>query len=231
MIAAVVVVIGGWFLGQGLARVFNGPAQTKTAQSSPLPIVTPVSSPSPIATAAPVTPSPEPTKAPTARPVRTPAPTATPAPTPLVTATPVPTLAPTAPPAVAATVAPTIAPVVAVTASPATRTRAIQPIARAVPPSSEPGATQTVRSYIDALRRGDPQSAALYLGNGSPDEDFIDQNMRISSITATPNGDGSYKVEVDMQTSKGEYFETFNVASTANGNRILDRTAIQPRKP
>ncbi len=65
------------------------------------------------------------------------------------------------------------------------------------------------------LRRGDPQGAAQYLGNGTPDEDFIDSNTRITSVNSTRNSDGSYKVAVDMHTSKGEYFETFTVAPTA----------------
>jgi hypothetical protein len=81
-----------------------------------------------------------------------------------------------------------------------------------------------VRAYIDALRTGNPSEASTYLGNGVPDESFIDSGTRISSISETPNGDGSYKVSVDMQTGKGEYYETFTVAS----GKILDKTAIKP---
>jgi hypothetical protein len=99
--------------------------------------------------------------------------------------------------------------------------------APAEPRASSP-ATQTVLAYINALKRGDPQAAALYLGNGSPDEDFINENTRISSVSSTPNGDGSFKVAVDMQTVNGEYFETFIVAQTGSGARILDKTAIKP---
>jgi hypothetical protein len=78
------------------------------------------------------------------------------------------------------------------------------------------------------LRRGDPQAAAAFLGNGAPDEDFIDANTRIASVNTTRNSDGSYKVVVDMQTSKGEYSETFVVAGTGDGARILEKTAIKP---
>lgn len=85
-----------------------------------------------------------------------------------------------------------------------------------------------MRSYIDALRRGDPQTAATYLGNGAPDEDFIDENTRVASVNTSRNSDGSYKVIVDMQTAKGEYSETFVVAGTGNGSRILEKTAIKP---
>jgi hypothetical protein len=84
-------------------------------------------------------------------------------------------------------------------------------------------AAHIVRAYIDALRRGDPQTASTYLGNGTPDESFIDSGTRISSVTTSRNSDGSYKVEVDMRTAQGEYYETFTVAS----NRILDKTAIK----
>jgi hypothetical protein len=108
----------------------------------------------------------------------------------------------------AATVAPKIVPV-----PPVKHTRA-----------PENPAARIVTAYIDALRRGDPAAASTYLGNGSPDESFIDAATRITSITSTPNGDGSYKVAVDMQTSNGEYYETFTVAS----NHILDKTAIKP---
>jgi hypothetical protein len=81
-----------------------------------------------------------------------------------------------------------------------------------------------VRAYINALRRGDPGTASTFLGNGSPDEAFIDSNTHITSISQSPNGDGSYKVSVDMQTAKGEYYETFTVAS----DKILEKTAIKP---
>lgn len=68
----------------------------------------------------------------------------------------------------------------------------------------------------------------MYLGNGVPDEDFIDENTRITGMSSTRNADGSYKVAVNMQTAKGEYYETFVVAPSANGARILDKTAIKP---
>lgn len=68
----------------------------------------------------------------------------------------------------------------------------------------------------------------MYLGNGSPDEGFIDAATRITNMSSTRNADGSYKVEVDMKTSQGEYYETFTVSPTANGTRILDKTAIKP---
>jgi hypothetical protein len=68
----------------------------------------------------------------------------------------------------------------------------------------------------------------VYLGNGSPDESFIDENTHITSVSSSRNADGSYKVEVDMKTRNGEYYETFTVATTSTGSRILEKTAIRP---
>ena len=223
-IAAVVVIAGGWFLGQALARVFNGRPQTaRVAQAqSPLPMVTALPSPSPAAT-----PAPTPTAAPTATPAATPSAQ----PTPTLAPTPTPAPSPTASPAEATaepTAEPTATPRPKATAAPPLRHT--QPIARrteapaTAQPQSESPAARVVRDYIEALRRGDPAVASTYLGNGTPDETFIDAHTRIASLTATPNGDGSYKVDADMQTSKGEYYETFTVAS----GRILQKTAIKP---
>lgn len=236
--AAIVVVLGGWFLGQGLAHML-GPKDRQTAQrelATPTPVVTPLSSPaaSPSAAAATATQEPSPTAAPTASaaPTSTPAATAAPTRTPLATATPEKTAVPasvTAPVAVVHTASPTPAPIK--TMQPRTTipvARRPEPAAQPPTPAQENAAAQTVRSYISALKRGDPQAAALYLGNGSPDEDFITEDTRITSLSSTANGDGSYKVGVDMQTSRGEYYETFVVAQTDNGARILDKTAIKP---
>ncbi len=225
ILAAIAVIVGGWFLGQTLAHVFNGSQNSTQVAQQPTvaPIITPLPSPSPQITAAP-----------TAVPTATIAPTATPSPLPSRTIAP--TVAPTVAPTLKPTLAPTPAPTVAPTAEAALRKT--QPIARRpestpapanpVVSSADDSASRTVRAYIDALRRGDPQSAASYLGNGVPDESFIDGNTRIASINSTRNSDGSYKVEVNMKTSQGEYNETFVVASTPNGNRILEKTASQP---
>lgn len=223
--AAIAVIVGGWFLGQALAHIFNPAPGSSAAQQQPTPLsVTPLPSPTPTEVAA-ATPQPSPT------------PTVQSSPSVKPTAAPTPTLAPTVAPTPQPTVAPTQTPLAEQTA----QTRQTQPIARrpevtaapatqapAVASSVEDAASRTVRAYIEALRNGDPQSAALYLGNGTPDESFIDGNTRIASVNSTRNADGSYKVEVDMRTAQGEYFETFLVAATANGNRILDKTAIKP---
>lgn len=217
--AAIVVIAGGWFLGQALARVFNGPPNTEKVAQAPtaLPIVTP-----------PASPSAAPTIEPTATPTEKPAPTSEPTPTATPQTTPQPS--PTATVNVVVTPSKTAAPTPS--ATPALEpTRTPQPTAaptqkpnEAPAPEAESPATRVVRAYIDALRRGDPAAASTYLGNGVPDESFIDSATRINSVSSTKNSDGSYKVAVDMHTGRGEYYETFTVAS----DRILEKTAIKP---
>ena len=82
----------------------------------------------------------------------------------------------------------------------------------------------TVRSYIEALRSGDPQQAASYLGNGAPDESFIDSNTHIVSMRTAREADGSFVVAVTMQATRGTYLETFDVASAADGGKILQKS-------
>lgn len=225
--AALVVIAGGWFLGQALARVFNGQPKTEKVAQAPTtqPILTPPPSASPQASA-PASPSAAPSPTHSPKPTPEPSPTATAE----VTTAPVQTAQPTAQPT--ATTAPTASP--AATPSPSPATRRTQPIARRPEPSSAPAAqsanqgtgeaSRIVRGYIESLRAGNPEQASTYLGNGSPDETFIDSSTRIVSISESANGDGSYKVSADMQTTKGEYYETFIVAS----GKILDKTAIKP---
>lgn len=225
--AALAVIAGGWFLGQALARVFNGPPKTERVAQAPTaqPVVTPPASASPATT---ITATASPSAEPTTKPKPTPEPTPTAAALPTPVASAAPTQAPTAAPTQAPSSAPAATPTTAATAPPATRRT--QPIGRRTEPSAASApqvqgpAADIVRSYINALRDGNPAQASSYLGNGSPDESFIDSATRISSISQSPNGDGSYKVSVDMQTAKGEYYETFTVAS----GKILDKTAIKP---
>jgi outer membrane biosynthesis protein TonB len=216
--AAIVVIAGGWFLGQALAHAFSGPQPKpqQVAQVLPSPSATVQPSPSPAAsaTAAPSA-SPKPTSAPTPKPTiartATPKPKPTPEPTPTASAQP--TSAPTA-----------LAPVLRHTEPVARKAETTPSAAATTAPQTEGSAARVVRAYINALRGGDPATASTYLGNGVPDESFIDSATRIISVTQTENSDGSYKVSVDMQTAQGEYYETFTVAS----DKILDKTAIKP---
>ncbi|HEY9180025.1 MAG TPA: hypothetical protein VIO32_04860 [Candidatus Baltobacteraceae bacterium] len=224
IVAAIVVIAGGWFLGQALAHVFNGSQKNEQVAQAPTitPPVTALPSPSPAATQTPV---PSPSAAPTA--TATPAASATPKPAPKLSAS----AAPTAPPATA-TPAATQKPTPAQTATPVASAppRRILPVGRRPEPTATPAAAaegsaaRVVRAYIDALRRGDPATASSYLGNGVPDESFITPSTRISNVSETRNADGSYKVEVDMMTGQSEYYETFTVAS----DKILEKTSIKP---
>jgi len=93
--------------------------------------------------------------------------------------------------------------------------------ARVVTPAPVPSnaAEVTVRSYIEALRSGDPQQAAAYLGNGSVDETFINAGTRIVSMHTAREADGSFVVAVQLQTANGNYLETFDVSSPADGSK------------
>ncbi len=82
----------------------------------------------------------------------------------------------------------------------------------------------TVRSYIEALRSGDPQTAASYLGNGSPDESFINSSAHIVSMHTAREADGSFVVAVTLSTPSGSYLETFDVSSAADGSKILQKS-------
>jgi hypothetical protein len=95
-----------------------------------------------------------------------------------------------------------------------------------VPPAPVPSsaAEVAVRSYIEALRSGDPQTAASYLGNGSPDESFIHASTHIVSMHSAREADGSYVVAVTMSTPDGNYLETFDVSAAADGSKILQKS-------
>ena len=78
------------------------------------------------------------------------------------------------------------------------------------------------------MRNGDPATAGSYLANGSPDETFIGAGTRITDVSSVRNGDGSYSVSVGLQSGTTAYRETFIVAQTGSGARILSRTTEHP---
>ena len=81
-----------------------------------------------------------------------------------------------------------------------------------------------MRSYIEALRSGNPQQAAAYLGNGSADENFINGSTSIISMHTAREADGTFVVAVQLQTANGNYLETFDVSSAADGSKILQKS-------
>lgn len=223
--AVIVVLVAGWFLGMALAHVVGGrhprtanlPTPIPLAAASPSPTAGAAVSPSPSLPAATPTPAPVPTHGPRKTAAPAVAPVATPTLTPVITPSPVPSSLPTKRPPPA----PAASPAALRTASPAAA-----PAAGMVSPVNT--AAQIVRRYIDAMKAGNLTRAQQFLGNGSPDESFISSSTRIASITSKPNADGSFNVAADMRASGTEYYETFVVAPTPSGDRILQKTAIKP---
>ena len=225
------MILAGLLLGGVLAHFFGGsnpterPAQTALVEAS-LPPVTPVpSAPSmPSATSSP-------TAASTASPTPTPPPTQSPAPTkkaakptPTPTAAPIPSATPTRAPAPIATA--TRKPVVATSRPIAVATPA--PVAPPKAAASDP-AGSLVRSYLQALARGDRATAGTYLANGSASETFMNGEAQIESIRSSPQSNSSYLVTADVKSGRVEYYATFTVAPGPGGLQITDHYWIKPQ--
>jgi hypothetical protein len=90
-------------------------------------------------------------------------------------------------------------------------------------------AAGVVRSYLGALARGDRVAATAYLAHGAPSENFMDSSARVESIRSANNGDQSYTVTADVQSSSGEYYITFTVQPGPGGLQITDHYSIKPQ--
>lgn len=230
-----VVVFAGLLLGGVLAHFMQrGPstASTAVAVATPTPAIAvtpvPVVTPEPTATSS-VSPHPSPrsSAAPTARPT-----TASPLPSP--TPSPVARVAKAVPSAT-----PTPAgPLRIITPPPAQPKHTAQPRVAAAPletqaPAVQPGvggterAASIVRSYLGALSRGDQSSATSYLQSGLPNESFM-SGGKVTSVRASAEDAGRYKVSANIATPGGEYFETFTLEPGPQGLVIVDHTAIKP---
>jgi outer membrane biosynthesis protein TonB len=215
------VIIAGLGIGALLSAV--AARHAPATRSSPAPLVvlhTPTPAAEPPATTAPVT----------ARPravhvaVRT-----TPKPTP-----PQPTLAPTrAPKAPAPTVTPAATPKISEREPTPTPTETVKAVARAPQPIATPADRQTfyartlVRRFLEAVAHGDDTAAYAALGetSGTLDEArYLDPTTQITSLSATRNNDGGTDVQVEMRTSRGQYFGTFSV--DASGTKITEHEVI-----
>ncbi len=88
-----------------------------------------------------------------------------------------------------------------------------------------------MRSYLDALARGDRSGAENYLasGSGAPSEDFMQDHARIADIRSAANGNGTYRVTADVRATTGEYYITFTVATLPQGTLITEHFYIKPR--
>jgi hypothetical protein len=96
-------------------------------------------------------------------------------------------------------------------------------------------AANVVRGYLEALIRGDEQTAHAALageaGNGNgplAEEAFIDRNSHIKSIHAQETGDASARVETEIVGGKGLYYVTFQVERSERGALIADHDFIKP---
>jgi hypothetical protein len=223
-------------LGGALAHFFGGP---KTAPNSVPTAIAVLASPPPV-TPAPISPSPAASAAP--RPSPAPSQSASSEPTPSAPATTLPTPAasvktvhanhvivrtaspktpaPSTPRPVVAR--PTPAPTIAVRASAA-------PLATPQTVAAEGPAATLVRSYLQALARGDRSAAATYLAQGTPTETFMNPQARIESIRSESTGPQQYHVTADVQTVSGEYYITFTVGEGPAGLQITDHYSIKPQ--
>jgi outer membrane biosynthesis protein TonB len=220
----VAVVLIGFVIGAGLATLRHAQDNASAAAASPPPpdiVATGSPSPSPSPTPRHSTPYPAvvptivhtptpPEPSPTLPPTPSPTPSPTPAPTPAPTATPVPTETPV----------PVSAPTSDATPAP-TQTQ-IVPAPSVVPTTAievdsefSNEAAQTVHAYLNALQRGDEDSAYAALGGtaGTPglvlsEEGFMDRTARIVSIHVTGTST-SATAHADVVSQRGEYVATF----------------------
>jgi outer membrane biosynthesis protein TonB len=223
------VILAGLLLGGVLAHFFGGSnapqrlAQSPLAQAS-VPPVTPLPSAPSMASA---TPSPMVTPTPTPRPAQSPAPTKKPAkltPTPTPSAAPAPSATPTRAPAPVATATRTA---IVATARPFAAATSI-PAAPPKAPAADPAAS-LVRSYLEALARGDRATASTYLASGSASETFMSGEAQIESIRSTPQSNSNYLVTADVKSGGVEYYATFTVAPGPGGLQITDHYYIKPQ--
>jgi hypothetical protein len=186
------------------------PAPSPKHKASPKPAASHAASPAASASPAP-SPSASPSATPSAKPAEKPAPSPTPKKTPQRTPPPVIILTPSATPT-PRPVTPAPSPTPAATATPVLITGA----------STREHAAAIVRAYINALAHGEPATATGYLANGIPTESFLNPNVAVSitNLGAEPNGDGSYEITAQIQTSKGNYLETFTVKPGPYGLQI-----------
>lgn len=96
-------------------------------------------------------------------------------------------------------------------------------------PGVESRSSAIVRSYLDALARGDRAEASSYLAHGTPSETFMNAESHIESIRSATIGDRQYRVTADVQTTSGEYYVTFTVENGPLGLQITDHYSIKPQ--
>lgn len=151
-------------------------------------------------------------------------------PTPTPSAAPAPSVTPTRAPAPIATatrkaIVATARPIAVATPVPAAPPKALAPPKA---PAADPAAS-VVRSYLEALARGDRAAASTYLAGGSASETFMSGEAQIESIRSTPQGNSNYLVTADVKSAGVEYYATFTVAPGPGGLQITDHYYIKPQ--
>lgn len=222
-----------------MQRESNAPIAVVTAP--PTPPLTPLPQPSSPATpspqpSSPTTPSPAPSSKQIA--LASPSAAASPSATPRASVAP-PALAPHA--VVVITPAPSREPASVRTPAPAATVPSYAVVATAearATPTDEADSdfarlsAAVVRAYLAALVRGDEAGARAALDPSKPrdlgEREFVDTNLRITSLDAHGTND-SATVNVDMTTTRGEYFEQFYLRRTPAGAAVIvDHTYIKP---
>lgn len=96
-------------------------------------------------------------------------------------------------------------------------------------------AAATVRRYLEALIAGNESDARALLDapSGSADaalgeESFVDRATQIVDVRPRATSADDAVVEVDLQTSKGAYFDRFQVQRNQNGVVIREHSFIKP---
>jgi hypothetical protein len=223
------VILAGLLLGGALAHFFGG--QKRIRQTTP----TAIAAQSPAATPARILVSPSvATPAPTESPSSTPLPTGKPTtrPTPSRTAKPLRATAIVAP---AHKPSPKASPALS-NAALATSPSAHKPVA-AMPAAASTAASVAgadpaaalVRSYLQALARGDLATATSYLAHGTPSETFMNSGSHIESIRSASVGAQRYQVTADVQNANGEYYVTCTVEPGPAGLQITEHYWIKPQ--
>ncbi len=92
-------------------------------------------------------------------------------------------------------------------------------------------ASRAVRSYLTAVIAGNTERAAGYLASdaGTGDEPaMLDHGAAITAIHSRSTGATTAHVEVDLSSSKGPLFATYDVTQTVSGPRITNHEIIKP---
>lgn len=220
----IVVILGGFGFGGLLFHLRNQNAvTTTTTAAAPAPAATGVPTESPPTSAPPTAaPTPAATPKPHASPHRIalttprPRPANKPSPTASVAPTPVPSVSP----ANKAPATPKPATPKPATPKPATH----RPATAAPRPTPTPQLTgaaaagELARSYLEDLMHGNRVAANTALGRAPDNNDFpeltmVDARSHITDVHTVPNGDGTYKVEIEVATpGNGTFFCTFQAS-------------------